>query len=69
MSKHSWEGSELSFYIDGESYSFSLSDTQFSCVAKILGFQMDLDTGDIESYSDATLEKFMKMKGNPFKLR
>ena len=47
MSNHTWEGAELAFYIDGESYSFALSDKQFECVARILGFQMNLDNGEI----------------------
>lgn len=68
MSKHTWEGAELSFYIDGESYAFSLSDTEFAAVAKLLGFQMDLKTGEITAYSDETIKQFMTMNKNPFRL-
>lgn len=69
MSRHTWEGAELAFYIDGESYSFTLSDKQFECVARILGFQMNLDNGEITTYSDGTLEQFMTMKENPFRFK
>lgn len=69
MSRHSWEGAELAFYIDGESYSFSLSDIEFTAVAKLLGFQMDLDTGEISAYSDETIKRFMTMKGNPLRMK
>ena len=69
MSNHVWEGSELAFYIDGESYSFALSDKQFECVARLLGFQMNLDTGEITTYSDNTLDRFMNMKGNPLRMK
>lgn len=69
MSNHTWEGAELAFYIDGESYSFSLSDMEFAAAAQLLGFQMDLDTGEITAYSDETIKKFMAMDGNPLKLK
>lgn len=69
MSRHTWEGTELAFYIDGESYAFTLSDKQFEVVARILGFQMDLDSGEITTYSDGTLERFMTMKENPFRFK
>lgn len=68
MSNHVWEGAELAFYIDGESYAFTLSDKQFEVVARILGFQMDLDSGEITTFSDGTLDRFMNMKGNPLRL-
>ena len=54
MSRHTWEGAELAFYIDGESYSFTLSDKQFECVARILGFQMNLDNGEITTCSSGS---------------
>lgn len=69
MSNHTWEGAELAFYIDGESYSFDLSDMEFAAVAQLLGFQMDLDTGEITAYSDEMIKKFMAMDGNPLKLK
>ena len=38
-------------------------------VARILGFQMNLDNGEITTYSDGTLERFMTMKENPFRFK
>lgn len=69
-SEHTWwEGAELAFYVDGESYSFSLSDIEFIAVAKLLGFKMDLETGEITAYSDETIKRFMTMESNPLKLQ
>ena len=42
---------------------------EFAAVAQLLGFQMDLDTGEITAYSDETIKKFMAMDGNPLKLK
>lgn len=61
-----WEGAELCFYINGESISLPLSDTQFAIVGKILGLEM---TGyRVNMFSDETLVKLTKMKGNPLRL-
>lgn len=63
-----WEGSEISYYYDGESYSISLSDIQFAIVAKILGLEINED-GTINCFSDETLINFTKIKNNPLRLK
>lgn len=59
---------EIFYYFNDESYSFSLSDTQFEVIARILGLQLNFD-GSIRCYSDESLKKVMEMNGNPFKLQ
>lgn len=61
-----WEGAELCYYINGESYSISLTDTQFSVVGKILGLKITED--GVAAFSDETLKKLAHMKDNPLKL-
>lgn len=61
-----WEGAELCYYINGESHSISLTDTQFAVVGKILGLKITED--DVAAFSDETLKKLACMKGNPLKL-
>lgn len=67
--QHIWDGAELSFDFDGENYTVPLTDTEFECVAKVLGFQMDVKKEEIFTYSEETLKKMMNMNGNPLKLR
>lgn len=62
-----WEGAEISYYYNGESYSIGLSDIQFAIIAKILGLEIKED-GSVKCFSDETLLKFTKIKGNPLKL-
>lgn len=64
-----WEGSELCFYINGESYAISLSNTQFAVISKILGLSCDNEDNKISLFSDDTLKRFTKMTGNPLNLR
>ncbi len=64
-----WEGSELNFYCNGQSYSIPLSDIQFGAVLKILGLKVNEETGDITCFSDEGIQKLAKMKGNPFHLK
>jgi len=61
-----WEGAEICYYINGESYTLPLSDTQFAIVGKILGLQ--IDENEIKAFSDETLRQLAKMKGNPLRL-
>jgi len=60
-----WEGAEVCYYHNGESNSFSLSDTQFAIIVKILG--IELTTNGINCFSDETLKKFTTMDSNPLK--
>lgn len=62
-----WEGAEICYYVDGESYSFDLTDTQFAIVAKILGLQER--ENELICFSDETLKKFLKMKNNPLRYK
>lgn len=62
-----WEGAEIYYYYNGESYSFSLSNTQFAIIAKILGLELNKN-GDITCFSDETLQQLINFKGNPLKL-
>lgn len=59
-----WEGAEICYYYNGESYSVSLSDIQFAIIVKLLGIQINED-GSINCFTDETLKKFMSMKSNP----
>lgn len=59
---------EIFYYFNNESYSFSLSDTQFDVIATILGLQLNFD-GSIRCYSDESLKQVMEMDSNPFKLQ
>lgn len=61
-----WEGAELYYYINGESHSISLTDTQFAVVVKILGLNITED--GVTAFSDGTLKTLARMKGNPLKL-
>ena len=61
-----WEGAELCYYCDGESYEVELSDVQFAVIIKMLGLRMSGNS--ITCFSDGTLERFMSMDGNPLKL-
>lgn len=63
-----WEGAELCYYLNGESYSVSLTNTQFAVVAKILGLE-SLANGSVLCFSDDSLKKLVKMKGNPLQLK
>lgn len=63
-----WEGSELNFYCNGESYSIPLTDIQFVTIAKILGLTISEETGEISCFSDESIVKLVKMKGNPLHL-
>ena len=47
----------------------SLSPTQLEIVFKILGIKTTGEQGTISCYSDATLKKLMKTKGNPLALK
>ena len=62
-----WEGAELCFYINGESHSVPLTDTQFAAIGKILGLQ--ISETSIACYSDETLKRMAQMKGNPLRLQ
>lgn len=63
-----WEGAELCYYYNGESYGIDLSDTQFAIVAKILGLEITPD-GSVTCFSDETLKRFANMNSNPLKLK
>lgn len=66
-----WDGAELCFYVNGESHTISLSETQFAVILKILGIEYNENNNLIETkyFSDATLIQLTKMKGNPFNLK
>ena len=62
------EGVELNIYGDeGNDISISLSSTQTLVVFKILGFESKDEACSM--FNDETLNKFMKMKGNPLNLK
>lgn len=61
-----WEGAELSYYCNGESYAIPLSDMQFITVAKILG--LNINGESISCFSDESLKSLYEMKSNPLKL-
>lgn len=62
------EGVELNIYGDeGNEISISLSSTQTLVVFKILGFEFKDEACSM--FNDETLNKFMKMKGNPLNLK
>lgn len=63
-----FEGAELCYYINGESYAISLSNTQFAMIIKLLGLKV-YDDGSIHCFSDKSLIKLMQMDSNPFKLK
>ena len=63
-----FEGAEICYYINGESYSVDLSPIQFSIVIKILGLNL-MENGDISCYSDNTLKQIANMIGNPLHLK
>lgn len=63
-----FEGSELCYYINGESYSIPLSVVQFTMITKLLGLKVCED-GAYECFSDETLKRLAQMKGNPLKLK
>lgn len=63
-----WEGAELCYYFNGESYGVDLSDTQFAIVTKILGLEINQD-GSVTCFSDETLKRFATMNSNPLKLK
>lgn len=63
-----WEGAEICYYYNGESHAISLSDIQFAVVVKILGLEVNEDES-VNCFSDATLKKFITMKGNPLNLQ
>lgn len=63
-----WEGAELCYYVNGESHSVDLSDTQFAIVTKILGLELNRD-GSITCFSDDTLKRFTEMKSNPLQFK
>ena len=69
MSRHTWEGAELAFYIDGKATRSPYPTSNLSASPGSLGFQMNLDNGEITTYSDGTLERFMTMKENPFRFK
>lgn len=62
-----WEGAELCYYLNEESHSIELSNTQFAIIAKILGLEIKQD-GSVNCFSDETLIRFTKIKSNPLKL-
>ena len=63
------EGAELNVYTtDGQTLTVDLSMTQLSIVCKILGLKFP-DSQTINYFSDETLKKFAKMKGNPLMLK
>lgn len=61
-----WEGAELCYYINGESYSMSLSNIQFAMIGKLLGLKITEDS--VTAFSDETLKRLANMQGNPLKL-
>lgn len=61
-----WEGAELCYYVDGESYSIPLSNIQFAMIGKLLGLKTTEDS--ITFFSDETLKQLANMQGNPLKL-
>lgn len=63
-----WEGAELCYYINGESHSISLTDTQFAIIAKILGLEINQD-GSVNCFSDETLKNLANIDSNPLKLK
>lgn len=63
-----WEGAELCYYINGESHSISLTDTQFAITAKILGLEINQD-GSVNCFSDETLKNLTNIDSNPLKLK
>lgn len=63
-----WEGAELCYYYNGESYGIDLSDIQFVIVAKILGLEIN-PNGSVNCFSDETLKRFAEMKENPLRFR
>ena len=67
----SWEGAELLFYFNGQSYDVDLSDAQFAIISKILGLRFIPDGQGIEvqCFSDDALKKMTQMKGNPLHLK
>lgn len=67
MENLKWEGAELEYYIDGESYSISLSDVQFAVIGKILGLRVNGEK--VVCYSDETMKMFLEMERNPLRLK
>ena len=63
-----WEGAELHYYVNGDSYEIELSDMQFAIITKILGLELQ-PNGDVNCFSDDTLKQLASMKGNPLKLK
>ena len=59
-----WEGAEIIAYLNGNEFPMDLSNKQFEVVAKILGLKYQPD-GRVFCYSDETLERLQKVKGNP----
>lgn len=62
-----WEGADLCYYYNGESYSIGLSNIQFSIIAKILGLKITPE--GVVFFSDDTLKQLINMKGNPLHLQ
>lgn len=56
---------EIMLYDDkGDTIGFELSATQLVAVCKLLGIKYK-GAGEIACYSDESLKKLIKMKGNP----
>lgn len=63
-----WEGAELCWYYNGESYGISLSNTQFTMVIKILGLEINADES-VNCFSDKTLKFLATIDNNPLKMK
>lgn len=61
------ENAELTFYINNEPHTISLSKNQFLIIGKVLG--LSFEDNEIRCFSEETLIKLSKMKGNPLKLQ
>ena len=68
MSDFVWEGAELSYYFNGDSYSLPLSDTQFAIISRILGLKTGPE-GTVTCYSDKALQQLITMRSNPLHLQ
>lgn len=62
------DGAELIIYDEnGDDFTIELSATQLAVCIKILGIEANNDY--YTSFSDDTLKRFSKMKGNPLSLK
>lgn len=63
------DSAEIVIYdTEGNSITFDLNKLQLAMIIKLLGLAVD-DDKTMACYSNATLEQFMEMKGNPLRLQ